>query len=271
MPSPNEKVTALGTVVEAGGPALNAAVTVALLGGPITLVTAVGSSPLGEVVRADCAAHGVTLVDTAADGFDLPVSSVLVTAGTGERAVVSRNSVGTSSWVVPDDDALTVLLDGVGAVLVDGHHLPVAVAVAAAARARAVPVVLDGGSWKPGLEALLAHVDVLVASADFRCPAGGSLPDLLALGPAWVARSAGGGPVPWMADDGSSGEVAVPPVEVVDTLGAGDVLHGAFAADLARRGTGDLTASLARAVAVASRSVAAAGARGWTQSPQDRR
>lgn len=270
MPSANEKLTSLGTVVESGGPALNAAVTAALLGAPVTLVTAVGSSPLGEVVRADCAAHGVVLVDSAVAGFELPVSSVLVTAGTGERAVVSRNAVGASSWDVPDDDALTALLDGVGAVLVDGHHLPVAVAVAAAARGRNIPVVLDGGSWKPGLEVLLAHVDLLVASADFRSPTGDSLDRLLALGPSWVARSAGDAPVHWLAADGSSGEVPVPQVEVVDTLGAGDVLHGAFVADLARRGAGDLPASLTRAVAVASQSVTAAGARGWARSPQDR-
>ncbi|HSF98031.1 MAG TPA: PfkB family carbohydrate kinase [Ornithinibacter sp.] len=261
MPGANEKVVALSTRVEAGGPALNAAVTAALLGMPSRLATALGRSPLAEVVREDCAAHGVELVDVAAEGFEVPVSSVLVTESTGERAVVSRNAVGVSSWASVD---VVSVLDGVSAVLVDGHHLPVAVAVAAAAREHGIPVLADAGSWKPGLEALLAHVDVLVASADLRVPHGGSdLACLLALGPTWVARSAGADPVRWLSADGSSGSVAVPIVGVVDTLGAGDVLHGTFVADLARHGTADLPGTLTRAVAVAARSVGASGVRGW--------
>ena len=269
LPGPDEKVTALGTTVEAGGPALNAAVTAALLGVSVRLVSAVGSSGLAPVVRDDCAGHGVALVDTAASGFALPVSSVLVTEDTGERAVVSRNASGVVEWAVPEDDALTALLEDVAVVLVDGHHLPVCLAVARAARAAGIPVVLDGGSWKEGLGELLGFVDVLVASGDFRSPGGDSLRDLRALGPRWVARSAGAGPVSWQGADGSSGEVAVPQVVVVDTLGAGDVLHGAFVADLARRGTGDLPASLAAAVEVATRSVTAVGARGWADWNDD--
>ena len=137
MPGANEKVVALGTRVEAGGPALNAAVTAALLGMPARLATAVGRSPLAEVVRADCAAHGVELVDIAGDGFEVPVSSVLVTESTGERAVVSRNAVGVSSWAALD--TVDAVARGVSAVLVDGHHLPVAVAVAARAAAVLTP------------------------------------------------------------------------------------------------------------------------------------
>ena len=125
-------------------------------------------------------------------------------------------------------------------------------------------MLVDGGSWKPGLEALLAHADVIVASADFHSPAGDRLDDLLSLGAVWVARSAGAGPVEWRAADGSSGAVEPRRVDVVDTLGAGDVLHGALLAEVGRHGIRDLPGALDRAVAVASRSVAAVGARGWT-------
>jgi sugar/nucleoside kinase (ribokinase family) len=127
-------------------------------------------------------------------------------------------------------------------------------------------VVADGGSWKPGLERVLTHVDVLVVSGDFRRGTDDEqvdLGDLLALGPRWVARTAGRDPVLWLAADGSSGSVPVHPTVVVDTLGAGDVLHGALVADVARHGTGDLPASLARSVELATTSVAAPGARGW--------
>ncbi|GAA4403602.1 PfkB family carbohydrate kinase [Fodinibacter luteus] len=263
MPGANEKVVALGTRVEAGGPALNAAVTAALLGMPCRLVTGVGASPLGAVVRHDCAEHGVELVDVAGQGFELPVSTVLVTASSGERAVASRNAAGASGWALPARGDLEELLGGVSAVLVDGHHLPVARVVAAAAREHGIPVVADAGSWKPGLDGLLGDVDVLVASADLRPPSGGGLDELLALGPTWVARSAGADPVRWLAADGSSGTVDVPVVDVVDTLGAGDVLHGALLAEVGRHGMRDLPVALARAVGVAARSVTVAGVRGW--------
>lgn len=266
VPASDEKVVALATRVEAGGPALNAAVTSSLLGMPCRLVTAVGGSPLAAVVRADCAGFGVELVDLAGDGFELPVATVLVTRATGERAVASRGALGVETEAVRTPVAVDGLLDGIRAVLVDGHHLPAAVAVAAAARERGIPVVADGGSWKPGLGSLLAHVDVLVASADFRPPSGGGLDELLELGPTWVARSAGAGPVDWRDASGAEGQVHALAVDVVDTLGAGDVLHGAFLAEVGRNGIRDLPAALASAVATASRSVASAGARGWARS-----
>jgi sugar/nucleoside kinase (ribokinase family) len=273
MPGADEKVVALGTRVEAGGPALNASVTAALLGMPVRLVTAVGPSPFGAVVRDDCASHGVTLVDMAGDGFVLPLSTVLVTAPTGARAVVSRNAAGSEAVSGPEARVLVDVLEGVAAVLVDGHHLALGTAVARAARERGIPVVADAGSWKQGLERLLVHVDVLVASADLRLPGAGGAPSLdalLALGPRWVARTAGGGAVRWMDADGTTGEVPVRRVPVVDTLGAGDVLHGALLADLGRRGAGDLPGRLAAAVEVATRSVATAGARGWAGRPAPR-
>ena len=49
VPGANEKVVARGTRIEAGGPALNAAVTATLLGMPAALVTAVVAT---KVIRA---------------------------------------------------------------------------------------------------------------------------------------------------------------------------------------------------------------------------
>jgi sugar/nucleoside kinase (ribokinase family) len=268
VPGPDEKVVALSTEVSAGGPALNAALTASLLGVGTRLVSAVGVGPFAAVVAREYASCGVALTDVAPPGFEPPLSSVLVTRGSGERAVVSRNAVGASGYADHSVKRVEEWLDGVTAVLVDGHHLPVARAVAEEARRREVPVLLDGGSWKPGLESLLPHVDVAVVSRDFTVPGAGGrhgdgLSALLHLGPWWVARTDGPRPVLWARADDSAGEVAVPDVEVVDTLGAGDVLHGALLAALAREGTADLPGALGWAVEVAARSVTAAGARGW--------
>jgi sugar/nucleoside kinase (ribokinase family) len=270
VPGEDEKVVAHTTTVAAGGPGLNAALTSSLLGVGTRLVSAVGHGPLAAVVARDYASCGVALTDLAPPGFEPPVSSVLVTRSTGSRAVVSRNAVGTIDYQDHSRRRVEQWLDDVSAVLVDGHHLPVAVAVAEEARRREVPVLLDGGSWKPGLEELLKHVDIAVVSAAFTVPDGGGrhgdgLTAVLDLGPWWAARTGGERPVRWAGADGASGEVPVPEVDVVDTLGAGDVLHGALLAEVAREGTADLAGALERAVALAARSVGSPGVRGWAE------
>ena len=263
VPGPDEKVRALSTTTAAGGPACNAAVTSALLGVRTTFVGAVGQGPLSSVVLRDLGAAGVAVEDLVGPAYEPAVATAVVTRSTGERAVVSGRPP-----VAPVVDGLhsgrlAALLDGVGALLVDGHLLEAAVPLARAARAAGVAVLLDGGSWKPGLEDLLPVVDVAVVSAAFRLPDDAGLAGLLGAGPTFVAASDGAGPVRWRTASGARGEVLVPVVDVVDTPGAGDVLHGALLAGVARHGTGDLPGLLAEAVTVASRSVTAEGAHGW--------
>jgi sugar/nucleoside kinase (ribokinase family) len=276
FPGPDEKLVADELLVTSGGPAANAAVTAAALGVRARLVTRIGQSPLGTLISADLAAHGVDVVDRAGPAHQPAISTVLVTRGTGQRAVVSVNAAHQATTSSEDgpgaSDWAPTLVDGVDALLVDGHYLDLARPLAEAARAAGVPVLLDGGSWKPGLERLLAVVDVALISADFRVPADvagnweGARNDVLArvraLGPWLVAQSRGPLPIEVLTDAGRAA-VPVPRVEVVDTLGAGDVLHGALVAWLALRGTADLQDGLTWAGRIAADSCSAAGARGW--------
>ncbi len=292
VPAADQKVVARDLRVSFGGPAANAAATAVALGVPTVLVTALGEGSVARLVRNGLRAAGVEVVDLlAGQPGDPAVSTVLVTAGTGQRAVVSTNATGRADDLGPAARAATAVLDGSTALLVDGHHLAAALELARAARSRGLPVLLDGGSWKPGLDRLLADVDVAVLSADFAVPdrpgsgsdagprPGAAAPDVLAAvagyGPRAVARSAGAGPVRVRvrrAGDRPQGEhepdgdvLVVPPLlardDVVDTLGAGDVLHGAIGAGLAR-GL-DAVAALRAAVPVASESCRHAGALGW--------
>jgi sugar/nucleoside kinase (ribokinase family) len=276
VPGANQKVVADRLDVRFGGPAANAAATAVALGVPTRLVTAVGDGPVADLVRAGLAAAGVDVLDLAAGtGAAPPVSTVLVTRATGERAVVSVNAVGAPDLGVATAQALAGgVLHGATAVLVDGHHRAAGVLLAAAARGSGVPVLLDGGSWKPGLGDLLAHVDHAVLSADFALPGqGGPGPEVDVLGgvlAGWpvrtASRSAGGDPLHGRSAAGERWTVpveAVPDAELVDTLGAGDVLHGAAAAALARGAT--VTEALRDGVRWATRSVRHVGALGWAQ------
>ncbi|WP_435613395.1 PfkB family carbohydrate kinase [Streptomyces sp. bgisy159] len=272
VPRANEKLTARRQVVAAGGPAANAAVTFAHLGGTATLLTAIGRHPLGQAAAADLAERGVTVTDLAARSSAPPaVSSILVTAASGERAVASTNATGQRVSPPPDLDAMVAACD---VVEFDGHHPRLATAAARAAAAARRPTVLDGGSWKPGLGDLLEAIDVAVCSADFHPPGVGGPAETLRFlrrhGVTWAAVSRGGEPIVWAGPDGS-GTVAVPSVPVADTLGAGDVLHGALTRHLARRGTTAGKAlttqifveGLREAAQAASRSCASFGTRAW--------
>ena len=74
-----------------------------------------------------------------------------------------------------------------------------------------------------------------------------------------VVTTAGPDPVRWRGRNGS-GEVAVPAVEARDTLGAGDVWHGAF---VSKVGTVGIEEAIEFANAVASERVRHVGPRSW--------
>ncbi|MGW3450429.1 PfkB family carbohydrate kinase [Streptomyces sp. NPDC001076] len=267
VPGPDEKLTARDQVVAAGGPATGAAVAFGRLGGLPRLLTGLGSHPLALGVRADLDALGVRVSDLAAGRAEPPaVSSVLVTAATGERAVASTNATGHRLRAPADLAELVVSCD---IAEFDGHHMELAVDVAHAARSAGRPTVLDGGSWKHGTERLLASTDIAVCSADFHPPGAGTPAETLEFlrdhGVTWAAVTGGGAPIVW-AGPGGGGLVDVPETRVVDTLGAGDVLHGALAYHLGAHDRIDgpvFTEALARAAAVASRACASFGTRAW--------
>ncbi|GAA0226319.1 PfkB family carbohydrate kinase [Saccharothrix mutabilis subsp. mutabilis] len=217
FPRPGDKVQSLGVHLAPGGPAANAARTVAALGHRAVLATSLGGE-LGPVVRSMLG--GVEVRSLGPGGPAL--SMVVVRERDGERTVVSRNASGFA----PESG---VDLAGCDVVLVDGHLGPVAVEAARLAKREGVPVVLDAGSWKPVLDDLLPLVDVAACSAAFPRSAA----EVHAYGVPLVLRTGGPEPVTW-SRAGRTGAVPVPAVPVRDTNGAGDVWHGALAVAVAR-------------------------------------
>jgi len=273
IPGSNDKITALRQTIAAGGPATNAAVTYAYLGGISTLLTSVGNHPLASGIRADLTRAQVNLADLNVRGKEPPsLSSVLVTVGSGERAVVSVNA---SHQDFPAPDDLHQLVEGCALVEVDGHHPGVAEAALRIARENGKVTVLDGGSWKSGTGRLLAGCDVVVCSSNFH-PPGTDTPDqVLAFlhenGVKWSAITNGSNPIIWR--DGSElHSLEVPSVNVVDTLAAGDVFHGALAWMLAAQAQTEGASfrhALAFAACVAAASCQHFGSREWMNSPRD--
>lgn len=227
-PRPNEKVTADWQTVSAGGPAANAAVVFAALGGRARLLTAVGEGPVAELIAADLSRQGVEVIDLAAPHTEPAVSSVVITDN-GERSVVSRD--GTAQRLQGCED-LSGTFQRADVLLLDGHHPELALAAAQAARDSSVPLVIDAGRWKPVMAELLPLAQNVICSADFRTPDSESsiatAQSIRNSGVPQVAITQGAQPIRWWTQT-ASGEVEVPAVEAVDTLGAGDAFHGAFA------------------------------------------
>lgn len=264
-PAPNEKVTATAQFLAAGGPAANAAVTFAALGGEVTLVTAIGRGPVAEVIVADLEGHGVRIVDLTPDDRDrAAVSAVSVNPAEAQRSVVSIDATGANVAAPAQADAQALVGDA-DVVLIDGHHPALAVAVAGAARTVGVPVVVDAGRWKPVMDDLIDLDPHMLCSDDFRMPgtdtADGSAQELRRR-VGVVVTTHGAGAVDYAERGRPAGQVEVPPVDAVDTLGAGDVFHGAYAFAVAAADTG-IRERIGFAARIAGRRVATMGPREW--------
>lgn len=263
FPAPHTKIAAQSQDIFVGGPSTNAAVAFAHLGGAASLVTAVGRHALADVIRKDLEAHAVRLLDLNPSFDALPaISSVCVDAA-GRRSIVSANAARIDVTATNVD---LHALENARVVLVDGHFMQSCQTWAAAAHERGTPVVLDGGSWKDGTEELLASVSIAICSANFR-PPGCSNEEktvryLKQHGVKHIAISNGADPVLFESGS-SSGTLRVPQVAAVDTMGAGDILHGAFCFFVSI-GHGFVEA-LSEAAQIASESCRYHGTREWMQ------
>lgn len=253
LPGPNAKATASRQEIIAGGPALNAAVTFAALGGQATLVTALGTGPFGALVADELAALGVTVIDAAQPTFAPPVSSITVDDA-GNRQIVSTDSRGRADQAQFGDlgtlDEAVAVAD---AVEIDGHHPRLCVRLAERAAVAGLPVVADAGRWRPVFGEVAHTISDLVASADFTLPS--PSPRFDHPGFRHVVTH-GADDITW---DG--GNYRPGPVAVVDTSGAGDVFHGAYC--FARAAGAPLGDIVAFASAVAGLKCRSFGTRAW--------
>jgi sugar/nucleoside kinase (ribokinase family) len=262
-PKNNQKIVAADYTVAAGGPATNAAVTFSHLGNQATVLGLLGSHPMTQLIRGDLDNYKVAIADLDNNATEPPpVSSIIVTQSTGDRAVVSINAVKAQAKCesIPPD-----ILQNVNIVLLDGHQMKVS-AIAQIAKSQNIPVVIDGGSWKPGFEELLPFVDYAICSANFLPPGCHASQDVFAylnsINIPHIAITHGEKPIEYLWE-GKTGTIVVPKIQPVDTLGAGDIFHGAFCNYILRESFPD---ALAQAANIAAYSCQFFGTRRWMNS-----
>jgi sugar/nucleoside kinase (ribokinase family) len=267
LPGNNQKVVASDYTVAAGGPATNAAVTFSYLGNQATILGVVGIHPITHLIRGDLESRGVAIAELDSSSTQPPpVSSIIVTKATGERAVISLNA----TKIQINSDQLPVDIDvSTDLVLIDGHQMMAGYAIAQLAKDKNIPVVIDGGSWKPGFENILPFVDYAICSANFYPPGCSNLEEVIAylaaLGIPHIAITQGEKPIQYLSQ-GISGQMPIPQINAVDTMGAGDIFHGAFCHYILEQ---NFTDALASATKIASRSCQFFGTRRWMEADSD--
>jgi sulfofructose kinase len=266
LPDRGQKYRATGFESVGGGPAATAAVAIARLGGHASLAARVGDDAAADMIAAELRAHGVDCTHLRrCRGAGSSVSAVFVDAR-GERMIVNHLDPampGDPGWLPA---VATLAAD---AVLADTRWPEGALVALQGARAAGLPAVLDADRPIPPDGALL-HAATHVAFAADALAEHVGLPDpvralesLAPRLPGWCCVTVGGqGVFAW--DRGELRHLPAFEVPVVDTLGAGDVWHGAFALALAE-GRDELAAA-GFASAAAALKVQRAGGRAGVPS-----
>lgn len=259
------------SAVEGGGLVATALVAAARLGARTEIRTWIGGDEEGRLVLAGLETEGVDLTGVrTVSGARTAVSFIHVTETSGERTIYHRRGPTPPEQEISEAVRMQSHYD---AALVDAVWPEVSLPFARAARQAGVPVVADFCP-RHGLQELAASVDALIvpkACTLSLWPRGDwktRLEALIDLGPSLAVITAGAEGCYYL-DQGDLVHQPPFPVDVVDTTGAGDVFHGAFAYGLGARLP--LRQCIQLASAVAALSCRALGGRSAIPTPQETR
>ncbi len=232
-PEKNEKTVARTFLSCGGGPAANAAVTVAALGLTCAFAGYLGEDSFGVLHLEELNRAGVDTRWIRRGHAPTPLSTAWVKPD-GSRALVNYRDKGAALPANCVD--LAKIKPGI--ILFDGHEPEVSEVILNQAGNQKIKTILDAGSVNPGTEFLYDKVDYLVCSRKFsRDITGESAPESALQALYRINRcviiTLGGKGLIWKTKTGQ-GHLPAMPVAVQDTTGAGDVFHGAFAACMAR-------------------------------------
>lgn len=237
---------------QGGGPAATATVTAARLGAMTAFVGQIGDDDLGEFMIHELGREGV---DTShiirCEGASSQFSFIMVDRASGKRTILwTRSNVPSLEPSQLDRDFIT----SCKVLHLDRHEIPAGIQAAKWVREAGGVVSLDTGTFTPEVEELLPLVDVLIASYGFALDATNEANPADAartlLGDRRIAGVTWGENGSWFTtSDGDEFHMPAFEVDVVDTTGAGDVFHGAFAFGLAKGWDARCCARFATAVA----------------------
>lgn len=229
-PDNDEKMVADSFSGCGGGPAANAAVMVSNLGLRSAFMGYLGDDLYGEIHYNELIYNEIIVDKVVRGKSPTPISTVLVKPD-GKRTLVNYKGE-TKPLLEGSVDFANIKAK---AILFDGHEPHLSTALAELAKEQGIPTVLDAGSVHEGTLTLMGLVDYLVCSEKFAVQLHGdeetALDRLAKISPNVVITLGERGLI-WQLGE-QRGKLPAFAVNAVDTTGAGDAFHGAFAAALA--------------------------------------
>ena len=229
---PDEKGIASSFKSCGGGPAANAAVTASRLGYKAAFAGYLGNDIYGKKHIKELEKESVITDLVVRGSSPTPISAILVKPD-GKRTLI--NYRGSTKRLKIDDIDFSNC--NPKAILFDGLEPEISFPLAEFAKQRGIPTILDAGSVHYGTKKLIHMVDYLVASEKFAREFTSETDEekaakkLNEFAPSIVITLGGQGLI-WK-DPGKIERYPAFNVNVVDTTGAGDAFHGAFAAGIA--------------------------------------
>ena len=233
FPKPGEKVQASDFIITSGGQAGNAAVAMARLGAEVTYIGALGDEhdDVANTIIKTFAKENIDVSRALRVPGAKSSASLIMIDSTGEKMIATRRNQGLSEAVPADPQGAVANAD---AAMLDNRYSNISLPICLAAKARGIPRVLDFDKPTPADDPLLQNCTHVICSADAIREATGAteLPAALRkLGASFsgfLAVTSGPEGIHWL-DNGSVRHMDAFKVDAVDTLGAGDTFHGAFA------------------------------------------
>ena len=221
-----------------GGAAGRGAIAAKRLGGTTRLLAACGSGVHAQALKAHVDAEGVECTWVA---YDQPSqhSAVIVARGDATRTIIWLPQPMADARMI---EQLPGFLDGVDVALLDATDEGLASAALDECEKRGITTVIDTGSGRPWTAGLLSRVDHVIAPETFVLKQTGR-PAAMAAVELWgnscrvvfgVTQGPRGGVFTTGKGPESLGRWDAAPVIGVDSCGAGDTLHGAYAWALAK-------------------------------------
>ena len=233
------KVRSLEHIESGGGMAANAAATIARLGGAVELWSRTGADSAGRRIHAFLEQEGVDIRYVRTYEGARSSTSAVIVDGKGERLIIGERDHAMSmdaSWLPLEHIAAAA------AVLSDLRWVEGTRSAFTAAREAGIPTLLDADLGGGGfLEEFLCLADYAIFSApalDGFSPGASDaerLARVLSLGVKHAGVTRGAEGYTWAGAGGQAGHQPAFEIEIVDTTGAGDAFHGAFAWALASR------------------------------------
>src|SRR6476620_747486 len=217
-----------------GGNALNAAIGIVRLGGLASICGPMGDAreTSSRYIFDKLAQEGIETGHIVhMPGLVTPISNIMIDPS-GERTIVPFRD--PQLWKVQLPDTAELLRD-CRAILTENRCAEFCTDLCAEARRRGIPVIVDVDRTMSLREGLLTASSHLVFSSEALQATAGiaddgeALKKIAKLTPSFLAGTRGAQGTLWLDEAQNLQQTPAFPVHTVDTLGAGDVFHGAFA------------------------------------------